>query len=976
MAFGKSPDNSAPGPAPGAGALTPAPEAQRPSGETLAALEADGIVWEGEVAIVGGGIALPARLILTSKQLVLVSSGQIVLDVPRTWLRPAAEETGQNELRVAITPDGRTAGSDETDHLPIRIRAGRGATTELAAALATLATLATATSGGALAPSVKASANGAQAAGTHPADDAPSWEDRVGAATPMALPPLPDFGDDEPAARQPWPPIEQQGIPAPSPRRPAARAVASPTAAPSAIAHRLADAPAALAEPDASTSRLVRRRTRTTTTAAAEDASPYVTFERHQFNRGLVWGLRLSILLVLLGTAAYFGRDRLYERLNLALPSNVEEQLGLSRDAEDISQIPAGGDQTGANPDNSAPTSVPTITATDGQGDSVPSDGTNGGEFQPEQEPSGDAPDDEGNGGSVGGDVPTTAADAAPAPTSAPESDTGASGDAIDDSLDQEPADTLPEPTEPVIEAPPPPTVAEVPVKASTQTPVPTATELPTEAPTQTPAPSPTATATPAPSATATATATPTAAPTQTPAPSATATPTQTPAPSATATATATPTAAPTQTPAPSATATPTQTPAPSATATPTAAPTQTPAPSVTAAPTQTPAPSATAAPTQTPAPSVTAAPTQTPAPSATAAPTQTQAPSATATATATPTQTPAPSLTPTMVPEPTLESQPPSVDPETPPAQSLSDGAFRYSIEGAARGDTIPELPEVNDVGDYGEWVVISLYGENWTDDEREFDMSQFRLLANGEEILLDVGNDWVSSQLGLDPAYGNTDTVTWAPGESHQFALTFLVPQGAESLVLYAGDQVVNLAPVLAEPAPLALSDEAPVLPEYIEATVVDVVNGESIVIERDGVQETVRYLGVDAPAGDDCFAGEATAANAALVAGKRVRIERQATATDARGNWVRDVWVETDDGRFVLASASLVAEGSLRAGISEPNTRFAGWLTGSESAARAEERGLWGACEPEARDVPGRHAAMVVQPAHGSAYRKSDR
>ena len=951
MPFGISPDKSARGRASGPGAGTPTSRADRPTGKAWASFEADGIVWEGEVAIVGGGIELPARLVLTSRQLALVSSGQVVLDVPRTWLRPAAEEMGQDALRVSITPEGRTAGLEETDHLPIRIRAGRAATRQLAATLVGTASYA---------PSP-----GNSEVANQPAGSAPAWAGGIGAATPMALPPLPEFGDDEPPAKQTWPPIEQQGIPAPGTRSrpPAVTAPASSSPSPTS---EDADAETPPAGPSrvATTSRLAHRRARTTA-IEAEEANPVVTFEPRQVNRGLIWGLRLSILLVLVSTALYFGRDRLYERLDVAFPANVEERLGLRQDTADISQIPAASDQAGATLEGTTPTSEPTSAPPDGSGQSVPSDGTSGGELQPVQETSTAAPDEEGNDGPGQGDSPTEVPGVPPVPTSDPDSDEPRAG--VDEASDDLPGDAPPEPTAPVVEVPPPTATeppTEIPTERPTETPRATATEVPTEAPTEVP------TRTPAPSATATVT--PTVGPTQTPAPTPTATeaPTRTPAP----TATATPTAETTQTPAPTATVNPTQTPASTATATSTQVPTRTPAPSATA--------TATVDSTQTPAPTTTATPTgestQTPAATATPTvnPTQTPAPTATDTATATPAPSQPPAQTPTVVPETVLESQPPSVDPETPPAQSLGDGAFRYAIEGAARGDTIEELPDVNDVGDYGEWVVISLYGENWTASEREFDMSQFRLVADGKEILLDVGNGWVSSQLGLDPAYGNTDTVSLAPGEGHRFALTFLVPQGAESLVLYAGEQAVDLEPVLAQPAPLAIPEEAPALPEFIEATVVGAENGETIVIERDGVRQTVRYLGVDAPTGDDCFAEEATAANAELVVGKRVRIERQATATDARGNLVRDVWVEADDGRFVLASAALVTDGALRAGISEPNTRFAGWLTGSESAARAEGRGQWSACEPEAMGAPGSVVTMVGTATRGGALRGPDR
>ncbi|MBA2469129.1 MAG: thermonuclease family protein [Chloroflexia bacterium] len=325
--------------------------------------------------------------------------------------------------------------------------------------------------------------------------------------------------------------------------------------------------------------------------------------------------------------------------------------------------------------------------------------------------------------------------------------------------------------------------------------------------------------------------------------------------------------------------------------------------------------------------------------------------------------------------PDPTLESQPASVDPGSTPEQALASGAFRYSITGAARGETVSELPDLASVGGYGEWVVLSMYGENWSDARQVFDVSEFRLYADGEEMLVDVGNAWVSGLLGHTPAYGNTDAILWAADEGHPFALTFLVPPDAQQLTLVAGDQEIDLSSALDDPAPLAQDASEAATPGYVDAEVVDVLSAEEIVIEIDGVRQTVRYLGLDVPTDDDCYAAEATAANRELVEGETVRLERQATDVDARGNWVRDVWAPAEDGRYFLVSEALVAEGAATAGISEPNTRYEGWLLGSQSIAKAEGLGLWGACEGAITDIAEPQAA-VAPTLNRATYRRTSR
>ncbi len=334
------------------------------------------------------------------------------------------------------------------------------------------------------------------------------------------------------------------------------------------------------------------------------------------------------------------------------------------------------------------------------------------------------------------------------------------------------------------------------------------------------------------------------------------------------------------------------------------------------------------------------------------------------ATPTAEPTEEPEPTIAPTgeAVTEPTLESQPPSVNPEEPPAQEFVQSGIRYSVDGASSGSSVPELPEINAVT-YGEWIVLSVDGQNLTDENQVFDMREFTLIADGEEIQVDVGNSWVASMLGYSPAYSNTDAILWAPGEQHQFALTFLAPLDAQSLILQAGDQQLDLTSIL-ESTPGLGQMRQTAAPETIDATVVDVIDGETIVIEKDGIQQTVRYLGIDVPTGDACFATESTEANRSIVAGKTVKIERQATDVDAQGNWVRDVWVQAEDGRYGLVAHQLVAAGAATADISEPNTRFASWLRSADAAAQAEGLGLWGSCSQGSAPAGG---TVAMQPAN---------
>lgn len=309
------------------------------------------------------------------------------------------------------------------------------------------------------------------------------------------------------------------------------------------------------------------------------------------------------------------------------------------------------------------------------------------------------------------------------------------------------------------------------------------------------------------------------------------------------------------------------------------------------------------------------------------------------------PTETPVTSE-PTVAPTQTVTlEQPASVADGSVPNQEFADGGIRYNIDAVASGASIADLPEINNIGQT--WVILTLTGANTSTTDQTFDMSRFTLLADGNVIPLDTGTAWVNSLLGNDPAYGNTDFATWAPGEQHQFTLTFLAPANVSNLTLVAGDQQIALDPAITNSVGLrdVATDAVPA--STMTGKVVDVIDGQTIVVDIDGELITVRYLGIEAPTDGACYTNESTLINAGLVEGQTVTLERQNVDTNARGVWVRDVWVTDANGNQILVSQALVSQGAANVKVSEPNSRYAGWLTSTEQEAQGTGTGLWSTC-----------------------------
>jgi micrococcal nuclease len=153
---------------------------------------------------------------------------------------------------------------------------------------------------------------------------------------------------------------------------------------------------------------------------------------------------------------------------------------------------------------------------------------------------------------------------------------------------------------------------------------------------------------------------------------------------------------------------------------------------------------------------------------------------------------------------------------------------------------------------------------------------------------------------------------------------------------------------------PGPIPGAPERPTGPT-LEATLVRVVDGDTIRVMVGGVEERVRYIGIDtpelnasSPATPDPYAQAASDANGRLLAGGRIVLEKDVSERDRYGRLLRNVWVERD-GAWTLVNLALVAEGYAQASTYPPDVKYAELLQAALRAAREDGRGLWGASPP---------------------------
>lgn len=137
----------------------------------------------------------------------------------------------------------------------------------------------------------------------------------------------------------------------------------------------------------------------------------------------------------------------------------------------------------------------------------------------------------------------------------------------------------------------------------------------------------------------------------------------------------------------------------------------------------------------------------------------------------------------------------------------------------------------------------------------------------------------------------------------------------------------------------------------PAGAAAIVVEVIDGDTVVVEMDSRTERVRLIGIDTPEAPggflpaECYGDEATAYTKTLVPeGTEVRLTRDAEARDRYDRLLAYVH-RAGDGLFV--NLDIAANGYAEALVIEPNTTHADSFYGAAANARDQGLGLWSEC-----------------------------
>lgn len=156
----------------------------------------------------------------------------------------------------------------------------------------------------------------------------------------------------------------------------------------------------------------------------------------------------------------------------------------------------------------------------------------------------------------------------------------------------------------------------------------------------------------------------------------------------------------------------------------------------------------------------------------------------------------------------------------------------------------------------------------------------------------------------------------------------------------------------------SPTQSSESTPTLRhDLTPATVTRIVDGDTIVVEIDGGEYKLRYIGINTPEVVDprspveCFGHEARDYNEELVLGRTVGLEKDVSETDQFGRLLRYVWLGDE-----MVNATLIREGYAQASAYPPDVKYQDLLSSLQAEAAGEGRGLWGSvCQSTPTPTP---------------------
>lgn len=280
-------------------------------------------------------------------------------------------------------------------------------------------------------------------------------------------------------------------------------------------------------------------------------------------------------------------------------------------------------------------------------------------------------------------------------------------------------------------------------------------------------------------------------------------------------------------------------------------------------------------------------------------------------------------------------------------PAPVAASGQWRIAGVAAFQDASIAQADLEPKAGK--DWVVVVVDVSNMSDSDATLSIEDVTLRIEGSRNLKQPA---MRTTAAVADAFESQPTdadagISFDPGQTRRLVLVYQIAEGAEVQALVTGTTELSLPSLLQGDHNLRAL--RPVIqPAALEpATLIRVVDGQTIKIRFDesGDEEVIELAGVEAPVGDDCYAGKATTRLKGLV-GEELLIEVDASIVPGeRPRYY--VWSMNESGDPVLVNHAMVAAGHAYADDGDADARFGLWIAAADDAAEDADAPIWKAC-----------------------------
>ncbi len=232
-----------------------------------------------------------------------------------------------------------------------------------------------------------------------------------------------------------------------------------------------------------------------------------------------------------------------------------------------------------------------------------------------------------------------------------------------------------------------------------------------------------------------------------------------------------------------------------------------------------------------------------------------------------------------------------------------------------------------------------LSVFIENRLSDRGHYwGLKKVKAGVTASLLVLLVGGCWVTNAIGQPGAQiAATQTEAIIPTITVLLTSTPVIPT-LKPTSNATTTTAIELTPTLTLPAAVGVSCVPPES-ERQSATVVKITDGDTIVVELDGQQFSVRYIGVDSPENGSTGYSEAAELNRSLIYGKTVTLVNDTSEVDRYDRLLRYVFV--DD---VFVNNEMVRLGYASSGSWAPDTACDDQFAKTFQTAKANMLGLW--------------------------------